>query len=160
MLVKGATSHFLNEWWIIANKTLGNKFQIGNQNTTIFIQENWFENVVCKMAAILFRPQCVGSTHFPVNSEPQFWHLNYISIPRKNMNHQAIFNLHPKMPLFLFHCFVYSAHTFLALSKIISIGYYFLGNLWYYPMGLLPDTQNCGCACAGNAGNVFPVTAG
>ena len=28
------------------------------------------------------------------------------------------------------------------------------------PMGLLPDTQNCGCACAGNAGNVFPVTAG
>ena len=29
-----------------------------------------------------------------------------------------------------------------------------------YGMGLLPDTQNCGCACAGNAGNVFPVTAG
>ena len=27
-------------------------------------------------------------------------------------------------------------------------------------MGLLPDTQNRGCACAGNAGNVFPVTAG
>ena len=27
-------------------------------------------------------------------------------------------------------------------------------------MGLLPDTQNCWCACAGNAGNVFPVTAG
>ena len=23
-------------------------------------------------------------------------------------------------------------------------------------MGLLPDTQNCGCACAGNAGNVSP----
>ena len=23
-------------------------------------------------------------------------------------------------------------------------------------MGLLPDTQNSGCACAGNAGNVFP----
>ena len=29
-----------------------------------------------------------------------------------------------------------------------------------FSMGLLPDTQNCGCACAGNAGNVFPVTAG
>ena len=27
-------------------------------------------------------------------------------------------------------------------------------------MDLLPDTRNCGCACAGNAGNVFPVTAG
>ena len=31
---------------------------------------------------------------------------------------------------------------------------------WYCGMGLLPDTQNCGCACAGNAGNVFPVTTG
>ena len=28
-----------------------------------------------------------------------------------------------------------------------------------YSMGLLPNTQNCGCACTGNAGNVFPVTA-
>ena len=27
-------------------------------------------------------------------------------------------------------------------------------------MGLLPNTSNCGCACAGNAGNVFPATAG
>ena len=30
----------------------------------------------------------------------------------------------------------------------------------YMWMGFLPDTQNCECACAGNAGNVFPVTAG
>ena len=33
-------------------------------------------------------------------------------------------------------------------------------NHGLHGMGLLPDTQNCGCACAGNAGNVFPVTAG
>ena len=26
-------------------------------------------------------------------------------------------------------------------------------------MGLLPNTSNCGCACARNAGNVFPATA-
>ena len=31
---------------------------------------------------------------------------------------------------------------------------------WPSTIGLLPDTQICGCACAGNAGNVFPVTAG
>ena len=29
------------------------------QVTQFFIQENTFENVVCKMFAILFRPQCV-----------------------------------------------------------------------------------------------------
>ena len=28
------------------------------------------------------------------------------------------------------------------------------------PMALLPDTQNCGWACAENAGNIFPATAG
>ena len=35
-----------------------------------------------------------------------------------------------------------------------------LAHMGQYYMGLLPDTQNRGCACAGNAGNVFPVTAG
>ena len=31
-----------------------------SENSYIFIQENAFENVVCKMAVILFRPQCVN----------------------------------------------------------------------------------------------------
>ena len=31
-----------------------------NRNSNIFIQENTLENVVCKMAAILSRPQCVN----------------------------------------------------------------------------------------------------
>ena len=34
-----------------------------NQNSSIFIQENAFENVVWKMAAILSRPQCVKKCH-------------------------------------------------------------------------------------------------
>ena len=34
-------------------------------------------------------------------------------------------------------------------------------NIWIeLYMGLLPNTSNCGCACAGNAGNVFPATTG
>ena len=37
-----------------------NKFQWNfNQNFNIFIQENAFESVVCEMAAMLSRPQCV-----------------------------------------------------------------------------------------------------
>ena len=43
-------------------------------------------------------------------------------------------------------------------SKDIKITYHSTST--YTLMGLLPDTQNCGCACAGNAGNVFPVAAG
>ena len=32
-----------------------------NRYSNIFIQENAFENVVCEMASILSRPQCVNS---------------------------------------------------------------------------------------------------
>ena len=42
------------------NWTLWNKFQWNfNRNSNIFIHENEFESVVCEMAAILSRPQCV-----------------------------------------------------------------------------------------------------
>ena len=55
-----APSHFLNQCWNIVNWTLWNKFQwIFNRNSNIFIYENEFESVVCEMAAILSRPQCV-----------------------------------------------------------------------------------------------------
>ena len=51
-----------NECWIIVNWNLENKLQWNiKRNWYIFIQENAFENVVCKMAATLFWPQCVNS---------------------------------------------------------------------------------------------------
>ena len=58
-IVWSAPSHYLNQWWDIVNSNLGNKFQwFLKRNSSIFIQENAFENVVRKMAAMLFRPQC------------------------------------------------------------------------------------------------------
>ena len=55
-----APSHYLNQCWNTVNWTPSNKLQWNvNRNSYIFIQENPFENVVCKMAAILSRPQCV-----------------------------------------------------------------------------------------------------
>ena len=54
-----ATSHYPNPCWNIVNRTHGNIFQWNlNQNTTTFIEENAFENVVRKMLAILFRYFC------------------------------------------------------------------------------------------------------
>ena len=51
---------YLNQCWLIVHCTIRNKFQCNlNLNMTIFIQGNVFENVVCKMAGILFRPQYV-----------------------------------------------------------------------------------------------------
>ena len=45
---------------------IGNKVQWNlNQNTTVFIQGNWFESVVCKIAAILSWPQCVNHHCWP-----------------------------------------------------------------------------------------------
>ena len=53
-------SHYLNQCWNIVDWTLRNKLQWNlNQNSHIFIQENAFEKVIWKMAAILSRPLCV-----------------------------------------------------------------------------------------------------
>ena len=55
-----APSHYLNQCWNIVNWTFSNKLQWNfNQNSTIFIQDIVFKNVVCKMASILSRPQWV-----------------------------------------------------------------------------------------------------
>ena len=54
-------SHYLNQCWDIVNWTLRNKLQWNfNRYSDIFSQENAFENVVCEMASILSRPQCVN----------------------------------------------------------------------------------------------------
>ena len=56
-----APSHYLNQCWNIVNWTIRNKFQLNcYRNWKIFSQENAFENVVWKMAAIMSRPQCVN----------------------------------------------------------------------------------------------------
>ena len=54
------TSHYLNQCGNIVNWTLRNKLQWNfDRNSYIFIQENAFDNVVWKMAAILSWTQCV-----------------------------------------------------------------------------------------------------
>ena len=51
--------------WIIVNWTPRNKLQWNfNKNSNIFIHKNTYESVVCEMASILSRPQCVN-THTP-----------------------------------------------------------------------------------------------
>ena len=56
-----APRYCLNQWWNIVNSNLRNKLQWTlKQHSNIFIQENAFEYVIWKMAAILSRPQCVN----------------------------------------------------------------------------------------------------
>ena len=51
--------------------TLGTNFSEKwniKRNACIFIQENAFKNIICKMAAILSRPQCVKiDSSFPIH---------------------------------------------------------------------------------------------
>ena len=47
-------SHYLNQCWCIMNQTLENKIKWNlNQNINIFIHKHAFENITCKMTAIL-----------------------------------------------------------------------------------------------------------
>ena len=59
----------LTHWGRVTDMVISNprnRFQ-GNlkQNSNIFIHENAFESVVCQMAAILYRPQCVKEYIWP-----------------------------------------------------------------------------------------------
>ena len=60
-----APSYYLNQCWLIVSWSLGNDIQWNfNQKFNIFIPENVFENVICKMMAILSRPQCVDDINY------------------------------------------------------------------------------------------------
>ena len=75
---------YLNQCWNIVNWTLGNKLQWNrNRNGYIFIQENAFENAVCEMVYILFRPQrmnslylCDSDVSILASSTKKSWHQN------------------------------------------------------------------------------------
>ena len=74
------TSNYLNQCWPIVNLSLRNIFQWkSNKNTIIFLQENDFENVVCKMSAISIRSHCVGK--FKVLSVLLFMNGNFHKTP-------------------------------------------------------------------------------
>ena len=71
-------SHYLNQWWNIVNSNLRNKLQWNHkQNSSIFIQENAFENVVCEMASISSRPQWVKGSY---GSIPYAYSLKYLNL--------------------------------------------------------------------------------
>ena len=56
-----APSHYLDQCWNIVKSNLRNKLQWNRKrNSHIFIQENALENVVCEMAVLLSRRQCVN----------------------------------------------------------------------------------------------------
>ena len=64
LIAFSSPSLHLNQCCHISDSALLNKFQWNlNLNITILIQENTFENVVCKMASIL--SQCVHALYLP-----------------------------------------------------------------------------------------------
>ena len=56
LVAYSAPSHYLNQCWVIVNLNLRNKLQWNFiQHTKLFIHKKASENIVCEMAAILFR---------------------------------------------------------------------------------------------------------
>ena len=82
-----ATCCYLNQCWNIVEWTLRSKCQWNhNLNSYIFIQENAFENVVWKMAAILSQPQCVN-THLHSCSVVMDQTIQLIQTLKRNYKH-------------------------------------------------------------------------
>ena len=58
-------SHYLNQCWVIVNSILRNKLQWNlTPNTKFFIHKNAARNIVCEMAAILYRGRWVKSRSY------------------------------------------------------------------------------------------------
>ena len=67
-----APSHYRNQCWLIVNWTISNKLQWNfNRNSTIFIEENVFENVVCNFPNKLSRGRCDNSLYTIHNLDKQ-----------------------------------------------------------------------------------------
>ena len=66
-----ATSHYLNQCWIVSWTLRNNFYWNLNKNIIIIIEENEFENAVCKMMVILFRLRYVNLL-WP--SDTIWWH--------------------------------------------------------------------------------------
>ena len=84
-------------WYV--NWTLRNKIQWNfNRNSYIFIQENALENVVCEVASILSRPQCVNvSLHGELNERyGMTWNHRWCTYRFIDNPHPNIF--HPDNP--------------------------------------------------------------
>ena len=74
-------------WHLNQSSSIRNIFQ-GNLfcNSKIFIQESAFENVVCKMLAILFRPKCVKTkSSFKTEESHHGYRLLFYSIYKTNI---------------------------------------------------------------------------
>ena len=69
------------EYWTLRNKLQWNL----KQNSHIFSQENAFENIVCKMAAILSRPQCDNS-HRSSSTSSKWHHSNHLRSLNSNFS--------------------------------------------------------------------------
>ena len=92
LVASSAPSHYLNQYWLLVNSTLRSILQwLFNWNSIISIHDNGFENVVCKMSAILPRPQCVETCM--QSRAPVSWNEYsdmYIIVYRHHFSHVCV----------------------------------------------------------------------
>ena len=73
--------HYLNQCWNIVNWSLGKKLRWNfYQNTKLFIHENTFENIVCEMAAILFRRRWVNKQARNITLKVNIFRIQFLCL--------------------------------------------------------------------------------
>ena len=71
-------SYYLNQYWNTVNRTLGNTLQWNiNWTQYIFIRENIFENVFCKIACISFWSQIVNRFKIIQPGTSSIFHMTF-----------------------------------------------------------------------------------
>ena len=113
LLACSVPSHYLIQWWRIASGTHRSNFQWNLDEDVInFIQENVFENVICKLSTILFWPPCI-------NGCGDYLHLH---IPLKYVHSSML-------------CFCFG--SIIVLEEHVQIIYPYFSGLPHYNWDLL-----------------------
>ena len=135
------SSHYLNQCCDIVHWALRSKLQWNfNRNSYIFIQENAFKTVVRKMAAILYRPQCVKwefktSHHNQMTRADVKWNISRLvrKEPLSNKENNGLPTPDPIKKSFL------AAVTWY-VSRSIWFIWYYVEREWHMQLSSWPGT--------------------
>ena len=98
--------NYLNQCWFTVNWTLGTKYQSTSNQITIIFERNRFQNIVCKVSAIVFRSRrviihCLKHVVVLLNKQWIQWWLHCLSFD-KNQDYVTIYLFSKLYRVFLF----------------------------------------------------------
>ena len=161
LVAYSAPNHHLNQCWCMFKTGPLKSFHLNfNQMSTVFIQENEFEDVVCKVAAILYQPQCVNTQKLPLchyiscmSILQACWHMHFYVLficQYVDMHHCSYLSIHQNWHLHINILTHHGGILFIPHTKVVGryidftppvrlTAHLSIGFLWWAPSAKRKD---------------------